>query len=115
MLDIILGIVLLVAAVFLVIAILFQSSKSHRLSGTIAGGAETFFGKTKGNALDRVLGKVTAVVAIVFCVAVVVMYVAQEQEDISSLISGGTDTNQVTDTAEATDTTEPADTTEAAE
>ena len=66
----IIGIILLVAAVFLVISILLQSSKSHKMPGTIAGGAETFFGKTKGTSIDRILQKVTAVVAVVFCVLV---------------------------------------------
>ena len=40
------GIVLILAAIFLVVAVLMQSGKSHNLSGTIAGGAETFFGKS---------------------------------------------------------------------
>ena len=47
MLDIILGIILLVLAVALVALVLFQSGKDKKLSGTIAGGAETFFGKSK--------------------------------------------------------------------
>ena len=97
MFDIIIGVILLIAAVFLVVSVLLQSSKTHKMPGTIAGGAETFFGKTKGNTIDRVLGKVTSVVAIVFCVLVVVMYVAQDQEDLSSLISN--DSGVATDTA----------------
>ena len=44
--EIIIGIALLLMAIFLVAAILMQSGKDKRLSGTIAGGAETFFGKT---------------------------------------------------------------------
>ena len=55
--DLILGIVLLVAAIFLVVAVLMQNGKSRRLSGTIAGGAETFFGKEKGKAIDKKLTK----------------------------------------------------------
>ena len=35
------------ASLFLIFAVLMQSGKSKKLSGTIAGGAETFFGKTK--------------------------------------------------------------------
>ena len=38
--DIVFAIILLVAAVFLTIAVLMQSGKSHNLSGTIAGGAD---------------------------------------------------------------------------
>ena len=76
-LDIIFGIVVLIMALFLLIAILLQSSKDHRLSGTIAGGAETFFGKQKGKSMDAVLNKVTAIVMAVFFVAVIAMYVVQ--------------------------------------
>ena len=73
--NIVLGIILLVAAVFLIVAVLMQSGKSHNLSGSIAGGAETFFGKTKGNSMDKLLSKLTIVFAIVFAVIVVAMYV----------------------------------------
>ena len=41
----ILTIVHVVLAVFLIVVVLFQSGKSAGLSGSIAGGAETFFGK----------------------------------------------------------------------
>ncbi len=70
-----LGIAVIVMALFLIIAVLMQSGKDTRLSGTIAGGAETFFGKTKANTWDRILSKLTVVVSIVFAVLVVVMYV----------------------------------------
>ena len=76
--DIVFAIILLVAAVFLTIAVLMQSGKSHNLSGTIAGGADTFFGKTKGKTIDRVLSKLTTVVAIVFALLVIVVYVIQD-------------------------------------
>ncbi len=75
--DLVLGIILLVAAVFLIVAVLMQSGKSHNLSGSIAGGAETFFGKTKGKTIDKLLSKVTTVVAILFTLLVVVVYVLQ--------------------------------------
>ena len=39
------GIILLAAALFLVVAVLLQTGKSQGLSGTISGGSETFFGK----------------------------------------------------------------------
>ena len=75
--EIVCGIILLVAAVFLIFAVLMQSGKSKKLSGTIAGGAETFFGKTKGKAMDKVLSKITTVIAIVFVLLVVVLYIIQ--------------------------------------
>lgn len=83
--DLILGIVLLVAALFLVVAVLMQSGKSRRLSGAIAGGAETFFGKEKGKAIDKKLSKITAIVAIVFVVITLVAFIVQDQTDYDKL------------------------------
>ncbi len=77
--EIALGIILIVASIFLIIAVLMQSGKSHRLSGTIAGGAETFFGKTKGKAIDKFLSKLTTVIALIFVVLVAVIYLVQDK------------------------------------
>ncbi len=87
--DLILGIILIVASLFLIISVLLQSSKSHRLSGTIAGGAETFFGKTKGSTLDKKLSRITTVVAIVFVILVLVVYLAQPGTDKGTEIPHG--------------------------
>ena len=82
--EIVIGIVLLVTAVFLAIAVLMQSGKSHNLSGSIAGGAETFFGKTKGKAIDKMLSKITTVVAIAFAVLVIIVYIIQPDEYVDT-------------------------------
>ncbi len=63
--ELALGIVLIVLSVALTLMVLFQSAKDSRLSGTIAGGAETFFGKTKGTSIDKLLSKLTIVVSVV--------------------------------------------------
>ncbi|MCI8388844.1 MAG: preprotein translocase subunit SecG [Clostridiales bacterium] len=84
--DIVLGIILLIAAVFLIVSVLLQNGKSHNLSGAIAGGAETFFGKNKGTTADKMLSKLTTVVAVVFCLIVVAMYVFQKDTDYSSIL-----------------------------
>ena len=77
--QIAIGIILIVAAVFLVGAVLMQSGKANnKLSGAIAGGAETFFGKTKGSTIDKKLSKATTIVAIVFVVLVLVSYLIQD-------------------------------------
>ena len=81
--QIAIGIFLFIAAVFLVVAVLMQSGKSHNLSGTIAGGAETFFGKAKGSTIDKKLAKLTTIVAIVFVVLVLVSYLMQDTVDLS--------------------------------
>ena len=73
--------VMIVLSVFLVIAVLMQSGKDSNLSGTIAGGAETFLGKSKGKTVDRILSKATTVVSIIFVVLVLVVYVLGAIED----------------------------------
>ncbi|MBE6594921.1 MAG: preprotein translocase subunit SecG [Ruminococcaceae bacterium] len=71
----VLGIAILVTGLFLIFAVLMQSGKDKRLSGSIAGGAETFFGKSKANTWDKILARLTTIVSIVFGVLVLVMYV----------------------------------------
>ncbi|MFW6380965.1 MAG: preprotein translocase subunit SecG [Bacillota bacterium] len=60
----ILKIIHFIVAISLITGILMQSGKSAGLSGTIDGGATSFFGKSRG--LDEKLSKFTTVVAIVF-------------------------------------------------
>ena len=72
-LQYVLGGVLIFLAVVLTAVILFQSAKDKRLSGTIAGGAETFFGKTKGTAMDKILSKVTVVISILIVLITVAL------------------------------------------
>ena len=74
-LELIVGIILIVMSVFLIIAVLAQSGKEKGLSGSIAGGAETFFGKSKSKDFDKILSLATAIVAIVFAVLVIVMQI----------------------------------------
>ena len=102
--QIAIGIILIIAALFLIVAVLMQSSKNHNLSGTIAGGAETFFGKTKGSTLDKKLSKLTAIVAIIFCVLVLVSYLIQDTTnfaDLSNVANTGTVIETVAGTDEA--------------
>ena len=73
--ELVFGILLLVMAVFLVVAVLMQSGKDSKLSGSIAGGAETFFGKAQGSRWDKIFAKLTTAVAIVFVVVVIAMYI----------------------------------------
>jgi len=75
--DIAIGIILIVCAVFLIVAVLLQHGKNHNLSGTIAGGAETFFGKSKASTIDKKLSTLTTIVSIVFVVLVLVSYLIQ--------------------------------------
>lgn len=80
------GIVLIVAAVFLVVAVLLQSGKDKGLSGTIGGAnsADTYYGKNKGNSKDYILNKLTTVVAVVFALLVVVSFVLQDENEMKT-------------------------------
>ncbi|NTW04629.1 MAG: preprotein translocase subunit SecG [Peptococcaceae bacterium] len=60
-----------VACLAVIFSVLLQSGKSAGLSGSITGGAETFFGKKKG--LDELLGKVTVFVGILLGVTSVLL------------------------------------------
>jgi preprotein translocase subunit SecG len=67
----ILLIFLLVASVGLVAVVLLQSGRSAGLSGAIAGGAESLFGKKKG--LDAFLSKLTTGFAIGFMLSALLL------------------------------------------
>ncbi|MBR2025365.1 MAG: preprotein translocase subunit SecG [Clostridia bacterium] len=95
--NIFLGILLLLAALFLIVAVLLQNGKSKG-TGVVTGGAETFFGKTKGKALDKKLSILTTVVAIVFVVLVIIVFVSQDYEDIFGKIDNVTTTGSGTST-----------------
>ena len=81
--DLVLGIILIVASLFLIVAVLMQHGKSHNLSGTIAGGAETFFGKSKAQTMDKKLSRITTVIAIIFVGLVLAVYLMQDTKDTS--------------------------------
>ncbi len=76
-LEIVLLVLLLVSAAFIVVAVILQKSNEDGLSGTIAGGSETFYGKDKSAGADRALYRWTLVAAIIFAVAVLVVFIIQ--------------------------------------
>ena len=75
--EIVIGVILICVSIFLITAVLFQSSKNARLSGAIAGSAETFFGKSKGKTIDKKLSKLTVIVSIIFALIVLSLYAIQ--------------------------------------
>lgn len=76
-LNIVLLVLLLVSAAFIVVAVVLQKSNEDGLSGTISGGAETFYGKDKSSHADRALYKWTLIAAIVFGICVLAVFVIQ--------------------------------------
>lgn len=70
--EIILGIVLILLSVAIIVLVLLQEGKSAGLSGAIAGGAETFFGKNKSRTMETKLVLITKIIAISFFVLALV-------------------------------------------
>ncbi len=70
--EIILGIVLILLSVAIIVLVLLQEGKSAGLSGAIAGGAETFFGKNKSRTMESKLVLITKIIAISFFVLALV-------------------------------------------
>ncbi len=68
--ELALTVIQVLAAVSLIALVLLQPGKSAGLSGAIAGGAETFFGKRKG--LEQKLERFTAIVGAIFMITALV-------------------------------------------
>ena len=71
----VIGGVLIALAVALVAMILMQTGKEKGLSGTITGGADTYFGKSGGSMKERLLFKLTVIGTAVFAALTVALVV----------------------------------------
>ena len=71
-LRIVLTILFVIDCIGLTVIILMQEGKSQGL-GTIAGMAETYWGKNKGRSMEGTLVKVTKVMAVLFFVLALVL------------------------------------------
>jgi preprotein translocase subunit SecG len=69
--------VLLLSAIFIVASVTIQKTNDEGLSGTIAGGSETYYGKDKSMRAGRLLNKWTLIAIAVFAVAVLLAYFIQ--------------------------------------
>jgi len=69
--------VLLLSALFIVVAVIFQKSGDEGLSSTIAGGSETYLGREKTKNTEKVWFKWTLIASIVFAAAVLLAYIIQ--------------------------------------
>ena len=84
-LEYILLALLLVCAIVIVVAVTLQKS-NEGLSGTIADGQDTYYGKDKSAGSGKLLYKISLIACAVFAVAVIVVYVIQP--DYSSVQNG---------------------------
>lgn len=69
--------ILLVCAVIIIVAVTLQKTSEDGLSSTIAGGADTYYGKEKAATGQKKLYKWTMIASIIFAVAVLAAYVIQ--------------------------------------
>ena len=109
--EYVLGGILILASLILIVAVLRQSGKGKKgLSGAIAGGSDSFFGKNQADSKEKKLAKLTSIVAIIFVVAVIIAFVFQNRfEQTVNLNAGYTETEHNHDnetTAPATDAVE---------
>lgn len=72
-LKLIVNILHILLCIAIIVIVLLQSAKQQGLSGSIAGGAESFFGKNKGRTMDAMLSKFTSVAAISFLITSIVL------------------------------------------
>ena len=63
----------LIAALALILIVLFQSGKSQGLSGTIGGIADSYMAKSKAKSIDAKLAKATKWVGAIFVVLTLVI------------------------------------------
>ncbi|EOD00763.1 preprotein translocase subunit SecG [Caldisalinibacter kiritimatiensis] len=75
--QILFTILLIITSLVLIASILLQPGKSAGLSGTIAGGAESIWGKNKGRSYEGILEKLTAISAILFVISALVLAALQ--------------------------------------
>ena len=64
----ILLVVHVIVCVSLILIVILQSGRSAGITGEVAGGAETFFGKNKARTLNGMLGRWTTYAAILFVI-----------------------------------------------
>ena len=68
-------IILLVLAVAICVLVMMQNDSETKLSGTIAGGSDSFFGKNKAKSMEGKLALATKVSAGVFIVCALLIAV----------------------------------------
>jgi preprotein translocase subunit SecG len=74
---IILSVILGLDCLALIILVLMQQGKSAGLSGAIAGGAETFFGKKKAASYEGKMELLTKILGATFMVLAIVLLIVQ--------------------------------------
>ncbi len=72
-LKVVVTIIYVLICIALVIAVIFQESKTQGLSGSINGMAETYWGKNKGRSMEGTLALFTKILAVAFILLSIVL------------------------------------------
>ena len=80
----VLGITLVVLAVFLAIVIAKQSGKENGLSGTIVGNADTYYGKNRGGDKEAIYAKLTVIGSVLMVILVSVLVIIVKHTDFTA-------------------------------
>jgi len=70
--SVVIGILLIIAALVMVVTVLLQSSEKAGI-GAVSGAAETFFGKNKASGMEAKLALITKISAALFVILCIVM------------------------------------------
>lgn len=72
--EIISGIALIVASIFIILVVLLQDSKEGGLTSAVGGGMnDSFFGKNGGRTKDAKLSRITKIMAAIFFIVTLVV------------------------------------------
>lgn len=72
-LSIVIAVIDILVSIALAALVIFQEGNSKGL-GAIGGGADTFFGKSKGRTMDALMKRLTTILAIVFAALTIALY-----------------------------------------
>ena len=70
-----LGILVILVTIALTVLVLMQSGKGKELSGAIAGGNNSYLGNSKTSDKDKLIFRITAVLAAVLVVLILALYI----------------------------------------
>ena len=70
-----LGILVILVTIALTVLVLMQSGKGKELSGAIAGGNNSYLGNSKTSDKDKLIFRITAVLAAVLVALILALYI----------------------------------------
>lgn len=99
--EIILGVLLILASIVMIVVIILQEGNQQGV-GVVSGGADTFFSKNKARSYDAFLARATKWFAIGFVVVILALNIVAFALSNKSTTTDNTDTDIVATADEAT-------------